>query len=277
VITPVVQRWRAHRSLYRPAGETIVTAHYEAAPIPDREAKAFVEQHHYAGSMPAARWCFGLYDPLLVGVAVFSYPVNDRVITSVLPGTARESVELGRLVLLDRAPANSESWFVARCFEHLRRESLIGVVSFSDPVMRTTLGGEVVLRGHVGTTYQALGATYTGRGTARTLRLLPDGSVFSDRAAQKVRAGERGARYAVAQLVRAGAPSLDIERASEEERRAWLRAATATVTRPLIHKGNHRYVWALDKAAKKCLPAAQPYPKITLAPANDVVLARAAA
>lgn len=95
MITPVVQRWRERRDLYRPAGETIVTAHYEVAVIPDREAKLFIEQHHYAHSMPAARWCFGLFwGGLLVGVAVFSHPVNDRVLTSVLPGNAVESVEL---------------------------------------------------------------------------------------------------------------------------------------------------------------------------------------
>jgi hypothetical protein len=262
VITPVVQRWRERRDLYRPAGETIVTAHYEVAPIPERDAKAFVVQHHYSSTMPAARFCFGLFSPLLVGVAVFSHPSNDRVLTSVLPGAAIESVELGRLVLLDAVPANAESFFVARCFEMLRKESLVGVVSFSDPVARTTLAGSTIFRGHAGTVYQALNAVFTGRGTARTLRLLPDGSVFSARAAQKVRAGERGMTYAAAQLVRACAPPIDLERATEEERREWLRRAVETVTRPLRHAGNFRYVWALDRRARRHLPAAQPYPKL---------------
>jgi len=266
MIVTVAQRWREHRSLYRPAGEPINPAHYEVAPLPERDAKLFVEQHHYAGSMPSARWCFGLFNPLLVGVAVFSHPVNDKVITNVLPGTALESVELGRLVLLDAVPSNGESWFVSRCFAALRREGLIGVVSFSDPVARTTAAGASVFVGHVGTTYQALNAVYTGRGTARTIRLLPDGTVFSERAMSKVRSAERGMEYAAAQLVRSGAREVAVESLSEDERRAWLREAVAAVTRPLKHGGCFRYVWSLDKRAKKHLPPAQPYPKLTLAP-----------
>lgn len=261
--TDLALRWKEHRGVYVPARETIIAAHYEVAPLPEREAKLFVEQHHYAGSMPAARWCFGLYwGPILVGVAVFSHPVNDRVLTSVLPGTALESVELGRLVLLDLVPGNGESFFVARCFELLRREGLIGVVSFSDPVKRTTVRGEVVFKGHAGNCYQALNAVFLGRGTARTLRLLPDGTVFSDRAAQKVRAGERGAEYAAKQLVAAGAPAIDLERVSEEQRRAWLRAAVGTATRPLKHAGNLKYAWTLQKRDRHHLPASLPYPKI---------------
>lgn len=265
MITNVAQRWKDHRGIYRPAGEVIITAHYEVALLPEREAKFFVEQHHYAGSMPAARWCFGLYwGPFLVGVAVFSYPVNDLVITSVLPGTAIESVELGRLVLLDSVPGNGESFFIARCFDLLRKESLIGVVSFSDPVARTTLAGETIFRGHAGTIYQALNAVYTGRATARTLRLLPDGTVFSDRTAQKIRKGEKGAVYAAAQLVKAGARKIDVTTLSEEDRRAWLREAVAKVTRPLKHAGNFKYVWALQKRDRKHLPPSQPYPKLCL-------------
>jgi hypothetical protein len=32
--------------------------------------------------------------------------------------------------------------------------------------------------GHVGTIYAATNAVYTGRATARTVKLLPDGTVF---------------------------------------------------------------------------------------------------
>lgn len=40
MITPVVQRWRERRDSYRPAGETIVPAHYEVAAIRGREGRA---------------------------------------------------------------------------------------------------------------------------------------------------------------------------------------------------------------------------------------------
>lgn len=112
-------------------------------------------------------------------------------------GAALEAVELGRFVLLDSVPGNGETWFLGRCFEQLRTHGLFGVVSFSDPTPRTSSSGDRVFPGHVGTIYQAHNAAYLGRGTARTLRLLPDGSVFSARTAQKIRSQERGWQHAV--------------------------------------------------------------------------------
>jgi hypothetical protein len=47
-------------------------------------------------------------------------------------------------------------------------------VVFSDPVERRRADGTVIMPGHVGVIYQASNAVYTGRGTARTLALLPD-------------------------------------------------------------------------------------------------------
>jgi len=38
--------------------------------------------------------------------------------------------------LLDSVPGNGETWFLARCFEQMRKSDLIGVVTFSDPVPR---------------------------------------------------------------------------------------------------------------------------------------------
>ncbi len=55
-------------------------------------------------------------------------------------------------------------------------------------------------QGHTGNIYQSFDGLYLGRGTPRTFHLLPDGRVFSDRSAQKIRARERGWRYAAAQL-----------------------------------------------------------------------------
>src|SRR5262245_22283895 len=113
-------RWRNRSSSFRPAGELIRTADYDVAAIAtDREAKAFVERHHYSASYPAARFRFGLYRQAeLVGVAVFSVPMSPAVLAG-FPGGASSSVELGRFVLLDDVPANGESWFLARCFEQL--------------------------------------------------------------------------------------------------------------------------------------------------------------
>jgi hypothetical protein len=106
------QRWRERRESYRPAGEPINPRLYEVAELPgDRDAKEFIVAHHYLASYPSARARFGLFTcGELVGVAVFSHPCNDRVLTSVFPLDPLESVELGRFVLLDSVPANGESW-----------------------------------------------------------------------------------------------------------------------------------------------------------------------
>jgi hypothetical protein len=256
LITTVAQRWRDHRTSYRPAGEKISTSSYEVAELEsDSIARAFVESHHYSGSYPAARFRFGLYRGAeLAGVAVFSVPVNDKAL-AFFPGAPLESVELGRFVLLDSVPGNGETWFLARAFDQLRAKGLLGVLSFSDPLPRATAAGAPVFRGHVGTIYQAFNGRYLGRATARTLHLLPDARVFSARTAQKIRTGERGWRYAVDQLVAAGAAPL------EGDRTAWLRRELARVTRCVRHPGNHRYAWGLTRQVRRHLPEGRPYPK----------------
>lgn len=243
MITNVAQCWKNGRDRYRPAGEVIDTS-----------------KHHYSGTMPAARERIGLYRAgTLVGCAVFSVPCRMSVLDR-LPCPRDEAVELGRFVLLDDVPSNGETWFLARCFEYLRREGYSGVLSFSDPVPRTDSNGRVVFKGHVGTIYCASNAVYAGRATKRTLYLLPDGAVFSERAMSKIRAKEQGWRYAVEQLVNAGAPPPR----PAEDLSAWLRTVRPMVLRLLRHGGNHTYLFGLTKAVKRRLPKSMDYPKFTL-------------
>ena len=254
-----VQRWRERRASYRPAGETINPAEYDVAPIEsDAIAKRFVLEHHYAGTYPAARVRVGLYRRgELAGVAVFSHPCNDAVLTNVFDAPALEAIELGRFVLLDDVRGNGETWFLARCFEELRRRGLRGVVSFSDPIARVDGDGRQVFPGHLGTIYQAHNGRYLGRSSAISMLLLANGQVLSKRAISKVRAGERGWRYAAELLERAGAPPAPLER---EERAAWLSAWLPRVTRPVRHPGNHRYAWPLERRTRLLLEPL-PYPK----------------
>lgn len=239
-------RWRDRRGALRPPDELINPSEFEVEQLErDHDAKAFVVRHHYSGSYPAARWRFGLYHRgELAGVAVFSHPTSDRVLTSVFGGAATDSVELGRLVLLDDVKGNGESWFVSRCLRALKREGLAGVLAFSDPVPRMTTDGRTVMPGHVGVIYQACNARYLARSTARTLRLLPDGRVFSARTAQKIRALERGWEHAVEQLRVAGAGELT------GDPREWLRTWLPRVTRTMRHPGNHRYAFPLCRGAE---------------------------
>lgn len=263
------QRWLLGRDSYRPPLEPIRTAEYDVEPIAsDGPSKAFVLEHHYSRSYPAARFRFGLYRRgELAGVAVFSHPCSDRVLTNVFPdGAATDAVELGRFVLLDEVAGNGETWFLARTFELLRAH-VRGVVSFSDPISRTRADGTPVFPGHVGTIYQAANARFLGRGTARTLRLLPDGRVLSDRAIQKIRKLERNWESSAAPLVALGADAVDTS--SSAASTAWLARWLPVLTRTMRHPGNLRYAWGLERRTMRALAPSLPYPK------RDV-LARAA-
>jgi hypothetical protein len=260
------QRWRGRRHFFVPPRRRFNPARYDVLELAgDAQAKAFVLAHHYAGSYPAARRRYGLFGPAgLEGVAVFSVPCNDRVLTGVFAAPVDQTVELGRFVLLDEVGFNAETWMLARCFELLRRAGFRGVVSFCDPVPRTRSDGNVVFPGHLGTVYQASNACYLGRGTPRTLRLLPDGRVLSERALSKLRVPEerprvKGWRYAAGLLEESGADPAP--EAGAGDLAAWAARWAPLLTRPLRHPGCHRYAFALDRRLRPRLPPARPYPK----------------
>lgn len=266
MITDVCQRWNKRKSSYRPAGELgrVNPSDYEVAPIDgdgsDTLVKAFVEEHHYSGSMPSAKQRIGLYRrDKMVGVAVFSVPPQITVLDR-LPCPRVESVELGRLVLLETEAANTETWFIAQAFALLRRRGFAGVISFADPMARRDAAGVVTMPGHVGTIYQATNAVYASRSVPRTLRMFPSGQVFSPRTISKIRKRDKGWRYGVAQLVEAGA--VEPADLSVEGLRAWLGVEVRRITKPVRHPGNHRYLFGLTPACKRHLPASLPYPKI---------------
>lgn len=243
------QRWFQRIGSWRDPSEIIDTSAYEVAELlDDATPKRFVEEHHYSGSYPAARARFGLYrGATLAGVAVFSHPPNEAVLKK-LPCERMAGIELGRFVLLASVPGNGESWFLARCFELLRGKGIEALVSHSDPMPRRSADGGIVLPGHVGNIYQATNAIYGGRTKARKLWLLPDGTVFSERAMSKIRARDRGYRYAVDQLVAHGAKKPLV---SGQDLAVWMKEQLPCVARSLSHRGNHRYLWALNRRIRR--------------------------
>lgn len=266
----VVQRWRDRRGLYRPAREVIRTADFDVVRVRQvAPLKAFIIQHHYAGSNSQITRAFELRGTAgrLVGCATFGEVA--RQFTPYDSGSPDGWLCLTRLVLLDEVAANGESWMVARCFDELRREGFAGVVSYSDPVPRVAMTGDVVLRGHVGTVYAALNGIYLGRTKPETKWLLPDGSVFESRAAQKIATADKGAGYGERILVAHGATPLR----RGEDAAAWVRRWRERLCRPLYHSGNHRYQWALDKRLRRHLVQTAPYPKLVVTDAPMAVAA----
>lgn len=235
MITLFNQRWRERRDTYRPAGETIRTSDFDVAPIAENDAKDFVVRHHYSATYPAARFRYGLFTRgQLVGAAVFSQPCSDRVLTNVFPGVTM-------LDAVSRASFRSQIRF--------RADRLTGVLVFP---------------GHIGTIYQAFNGVYLGRGTPRSMHVLPDGTVLSPRSLQKIRAGERGWQYASELLARHGAAPMPVSAiADRDERAAWLAGALRATTRGMRHPGNHRYAWGLTRATRRQLVPASRYPKFT--------------
>lgn len=244
------QRWRARRARFVPNASTINPADFTVDVVEEAAAKAFVVEHHYSASFPAARLNVGLFRGAgLAGVAVFSQPMNEAAVpkhTRLGPG---QGIDLGRFVLLDDVAGNGETWFLARAFRLLRQEKpeILGVVSYADPVPRIGSDGGLVKPGHVGMIYQALGAAYRGRGTPRTELLTPDGQPFSERARSKIRQLDCGHAYAIDDLVRRGAPRVGVG----EDPRSWLAGLVASgFFRRHRHPGNHVYAFPLTQAAK---------------------------
>ena len=242
--------------------------------IDERSNRDFVIAHHYARSFPAAVLNVGLFDRGRAGAAlhpgrhvgalVLSVPVQERVLTGVLPGLEpyRESVELGRLVLLDSVPANAESFFIARALRVAAEFGVVACVAFSDPVpRRNLLTGDIVLPGHVGTVYQASNARYLGRSSPTTKLLLPDGTILNSRSLQKVRAQERGAAGVERRLIELGAPPRPVG----DDPSVWLSEALQEVgVHRFRHPGMHRYVLTTPRArghrGARIGLAAQTYP-----------------
>lgn len=254
------QRWLEGRDSRRPAGEPIRTSEYTVVEtMSDNLASEFVETHHYSGTFPSARYRFCLYHRSeLVGMAVYSHPSQDKVLTNVFPHLPVDLlVELGRFVLLESVPGNGESWFIGETFRLLQGR-VVGVVSFSDPMKYVDDDGRIVSPGHYGTIYQAHNGRYRGLSSPQTLRLFPDGTILDNRAMSKIRAGrdECGFDYASGRLRRYGADE------PWDDTRAWLAFWRAKLTRPVRHKGKHRYAWILNRRYRKHLPPhIGPYPK----------------
>lgn len=278
VATARGQRWKGGRHRWSREGASAFRAdRYRVSPLDEAEAKAWVQAHHYSGTYPAAAKRYGLrlaHSGELVGVAVYGIPAQARVLTNVFPDLEpyRQSLELSRFVLTDedyadgplagqpKCPTNSESWFIARTFSLLHADGVHGVVSFADPVPRRRADGTVLFCGHAGFIYQASNAVLTGRGSPRSVVLLPDGTTLSDRALQKVRGQEQGHEYVERRLISWGAP---VPRGGAD--RVWLTEALSAVgARRLRHGGNHRYAMVTHRrlrAVTTIVGGPFPYPK----------------
>jgi hypothetical protein len=121
-------------------------------------AKKLIKENHYSHSWTPSRYSLGLFDgENLIGVAVYGFPVGRQTVKSITPNLEnRDVLELKRLWLVDEAPKNSESYFIGKTFDWLRKNTNIKVlVSYSDP-----------MQNHLGIIYQATNWLYQGNNIA---------------------------------------------------------------------------------------------------------------
>ena len=265
------QRWkdRKDRLIHAGATDAFDKRNYSVDLLDERRARDFVTTHHYSGSYPASVLRVGLFgrNSRLLGVAVFSVPMNERVVPSYIGVNPREGAELGRFVLLDcdEAPRNSESFFLRRALAALReaKPEMKGVVSYCDPVPRVAADGTVRLRGHIGVVYQASNARYVGRASARTHHILRDGTVLSPRTISKIRLEEVGCDAAAKYFESVGAPKRQAGQSPTE----WIKDVLASdLVSKVRHPGNHVFLFPLGKGNARArietgFATAMPYPK----------------
>ncbi|RLU82014.1 hypothetical protein CTZ27_31125 [Streptomyces griseocarneus] len=231
---------------------------YEVVRLDEEAARRYVTEHHYLSGWPAAMHRFGLLDTeaepgprdqtvdgqVLVGVTVLASPMNERVLTGPFPHLRpySQSVELARLVVGESVPANGETFLVSRVLKLAAECGVRGVVSFADPMPRQRLVDNRIIRtspGHLGIVYQALGARYAGRSTARSLCFLPDGSVLSARSRAKITGGEAGGNAVARRLELLGARP----RLADEDPAGWLAEVLPAIGAQAVrHPGNLRYL-----------------------------------
>lgn len=249
------QRWRERRTMLRGDAEVINPSIHSVDILHcQKQAKPFIEEHHYSASFPATRLSCGLFrdkggKSSLVGVASFSVSMNPHAGPKYTGIAGNGSVELGRLVLLDEVEANGESWFLSRAFSLLRNEKpdVEAVYAYSDPVPRLGEGGIVIMPGHVGEVYQALSATCRGRARARSHFIAPNGSMISERTLSKIKLEEQGSEYATKQVLAAG---VDPRKTGEDPKEWIARAIEEGQISVRRHPGNWVYTFGLTKRAK---------------------------
>lgn len=263
--SPVIheQRWKDRRTSWaKPA--PFDKGRYGIELLLPAQAKQYVEAHHYSGSCTSVVQAWGLFEvqgevrglarPELVGVAIFSTPSNERVITSRTSFGPREGLELGRFVLADKVPHGGESHALSKMLKALaaERPELMAIVAYSDPMERADASGHVYKPGHVGSAYQATGALYGGLTDKRTVYLTRNGELLNARALSKIIGGETGAAYAERQIEQA----TGLKRLAGESGASYVqRARKSDALSKVRHPGNHIYAWALRRSARAQLAA----------------------
>lgn len=124
--------------------------------VSTRDVDEFSHRYHYTATGGNASWRWGLWHGMtLLGVVAYNLPTRNTCI-SVFGEQHHEHVwHMGRLVLAEHAPFNSESRLIGGSLRAIQREH---------PDVWAVLTFAAIDAGHIGWVYQATNALYTGLG-----------------------------------------------------------------------------------------------------------------
>jgi hypothetical protein len=135
-------------------------------PVSVSDVAEFARRYHYTGIEGSALWRWGLWsDAVLHGVVAYNLPTRSVCESVFGPDYFDKVWHMGRLVLSEDSPRNSESRLIGLSLKEIEktRSDIWAVLTYADPSV-----------GHIGTVYQATNAIYTGRSDASSVRYYID-------------------------------------------------------------------------------------------------------
>lgn len=126
------------------------------AAVSTRDVSEFCERWHYTGTSGNDSWRYGLWiGPTLLGVVSYNLPTRSTCESVFGPEHYDKVWHMGRLVMADVVPKNSESRLIA---------GSLSMITINYPNVWAVITYAATDQGHIGYVYQATNAIYTGTG-----------------------------------------------------------------------------------------------------------------
>lgn len=130
--------------------------HMTVQRVASSDVREFARRYHYTGVGNNLNWRWGLWHgPVLLGVVSYNLPTRSVCASVFGPEHLHRVWHMGRLILADVAPRNSESRLIGGSLRAIVKEY---------PDIWAVLTYAATDAGHIGYVYQATNALYTGTG-----------------------------------------------------------------------------------------------------------------
>lgn len=140
-------------------------------PVANHDLVEFAHRYHYSGTANNNSWRWGLWHgPVLHGVVSYNLPTRSVCESVFGPENHAHVWHMGRLILSEESPHNSESRLIGGSLHEITRThpQVWAVLTYADPSA-----------GHLGTVYQATNAVYTGVSSVKPFYLDADGRRYA--------------------------------------------------------------------------------------------------